>query len=106
MYWPLNVPPARTRISTRLRNQQIAKASRHQSRHEAMKVMGKSIMPSTIAPQPASTSGNKIDLEPEFWQTLSPYHPARPLKSVVSRFEEGKALRARTPREAHADWTP
>ena len=61
----------------------------------------------TPAPvEPAPTPGKEIDFDPEFWQTMDPYHPGRPLESVVSRFEKGKTLRARTPREAHADWTP
>lgn len=47
-----------------------------------------------------------IGLIPEFWQTKEPYHPGRPLESAISRFEKGKELRERTPRRAHADWSP
>jgi len=47
--------------------------------------------------------GQVIHLDPGFWQTPEPYHPARPLESAVSRYEKGKALRVRTAREAHAD---
>ncbi len=60
---------------------------------------------STTAAVEASP-GKTIDLDLEFWQTPDPYHPARPLESAESRFEKGKALRDRTPREAHADWKP
>ena len=58
------------------------------------------------AVEPASTPGNEIGLDPEFWQTAESYHPARPLESAESRLEKGKALRESTPREAHADWAP
>jgi hypothetical protein len=68
--------------------------------------MGKSTKPSRRVHKPASSPGITIDLYPEFWQTLNPYHPAQPLESGKIRFEKGKSLRARTPREAHADWTP
>jgi uncharacterized protein (DUF2252 family) len=45
-------------------------------------------------------------LEPEFWQTLPPYDPHRPLESVESRIEKGRSLREKTPREAHAECVP
>jgi len=54
----------------------------------------------------ASRQYKGIDLVPESWQTMDPYHPRRPLESIASRFEEGKALRERAPREAHAGWKP
>ncbi len=54
----------------------------------------------------AAPTSNVAKLDPEFWQTVEPYHPGRPLESVVSRYEKGKELRERTPREAHADWSP
>jgi uncharacterized protein (DUF2252 family) len=62
--------------------------------------------------QPAVTkvlplNGEVTGLTPEFWQTHeAPYHPRMPLESVADRFEKGKALRARTPVEAHAEWKP
>ncbi len=40
-------------------------------------------------------AGSNRILEPEFWQTTDPYHPARPLASAESRFEKEKALRER-----------
>lgn len=52
------------------------------------------------------TPGKARSLTPEFWQTMEPYHPGRPLESTESRYEKGKLLRERLPREAHADWTP
>jgi uncharacterized protein (DUF2252 family) len=62
---------------------------------------------STLAPaKPASSPSKVVELDPEFWQTQPPYHPRRPLESVQSRVEKGRALRERTPREAHADWVP
>ncbi len=62
---------------------------------------------STSAPVAAESSPNKVaEMDQESWQTRDPYHPRRPLESVVSRIEKGKALRERTPREAHADWSP
>ncbi|MFN0197216.1 MAG: DUF2252 domain-containing protein [Planctomycetaceae bacterium] len=42
----------------------------------------------------------------EFWQTAAPYEPLRPLESWETRYEHGKELRLRTPREVHAAWTP
>ncbi len=54
----------------------------------------------------AISSGKIAELIPEFWQSVEPYHPGRPLESAVSRYEKGKELRERTPREAHADWSP
>lgn len=42
----------------------------------------------------------------EFWQTTAPYNPLRPLDSRDTRYEQGKALRDKTPRESHADWKP
>jgi uncharacterized protein (DUF2252 family) len=59
-----------------------------------------------IEVEPAPNPENVIGLDPEFWQTIDPYHPARPLESAESRYEVGKSLRDRTPREAHADWSP
>jgi uncharacterized protein (DUF2252 family) len=56
--------------------------------------------------EPASSPNNVMTLDPEFWQSGEKYHPRRPLESVVSRRELGYSLRAQTPREAHADWTP
>jgi uncharacterized protein (DUF2252 family) len=62
---------------------------------------------STSAPvEPASSPSKAVELDPEFWQTREPYHPRRPLESVLSRVEKGKALRKQTPLEAHADWAP
>ena len=61
------------------------------------------------APENSTTvigSAKLAELFSEFWQTKDPYHPGRPLESVVSRYEKGKELRERTPREAHADWSP
>jgi uncharacterized protein (DUF2252 family) len=44
-------------------------------------------------------------LAPEFWQTTDePYHPLTPLETFEHRFERGKALRVRTPLEAHGEW--
>jgi uncharacterized protein (DUF2252 family) len=54
----------------------------------------------------AISPGKIADLDPEFWHTKDPYHPGRPLESAISRFEKGKELRERTPRGAHADWSP
>ncbi|MEK6260921.1 MAG: DUF2252 domain-containing protein [Planctomycetota bacterium] len=53
----------------------------------------------TVAPHP-------MEGLREFWQTTTPYDPVRPLDSWQTRFEQGKALRVRTPRESHAAWTP
>ena len=62
---------------------------------------------STLAPvKPESSPSEVVKLDPEFWQTQPPYHPRRPLESVESRLDKGRALRAQTPREAHADWVP
>lgn len=47
-----------------------------------------------------------VTLVPEFWQTTDPYHPRRPLESAATRYEMGKAVRGRTPREDHSDWAP
>ena len=58
------------------------------------------------ATEPEFSPDIEIGLNPEFWQTPEPYHPARPMESAESLFEKGAALRERTPREAHADWTP
>lgn len=55
---------------------------------------------------PAIGSGNVAKMIPEFWQTKDPYHPGRPLESAVSRSEKGMALRDRSPRRSHADWSP
>ncbi len=60
--------------------------------------------PAAVEPPP--NSGKETDQRSEFWQTLDAYHPARPLESATSRLEKGQALRSRTPREAHAGWTP
>jgi uncharacterized protein (DUF2252 family) len=46
------------------------------------------------------------EMHQESWQTAEPYHPHRPLESTASRLEFGRALRERSPREAHAEWTP
>ena len=44
-------------------------------------------------------------LSPEFWQTPEDsYRPHIPMETVEHRFERGKALRARTPLEAHGEW--
>lgn len=59
---------------------------------------------STAAPAEPLSPYRPVDLIPEFWQTKDPYHPGRPLESAISRFEMGKAVRERTPREAHSDW--
>jgi uncharacterized protein (DUF2252 family) len=56
--------------------------------------------------EPASPPSKVAELDPEFWQTQPPYHPRRPLESVESRVEKGRALREQTPREAHARWAP
>jgi len=61
---------------------------------------------SPLTVETPNSAGIDIGLNPEFWQTPEPYHPARPLESAESRAEKGKAFRERTPREAHADWTP
>jgi len=62
---------------------------------------------STLAPAvPTSSPSDVAELDPEFWQTRATYDPRRPLESIESRVEKGKALRERTPREVHADWTP
>ncbi|HYV34635.1 MAG TPA: DUF2252 family protein, partial [Gemmataceae bacterium] len=62
---------------------------------------------SILAPVKPDSSPSKIaELAPEFWQTQPTYHPRRPLESVDSRVEKGRALRERAPREAHAEWTP
>ena len=42
----------------------------------------------------------------EFWQTTAPFDPVRSLDSWESRYEQGKTLREKTPRESHASWTP
>ncbi|MCE9604924.1 MAG: DUF2252 domain-containing protein [Planctomycetia bacterium] len=47
-----------------------------------------------------------MDGQREFWQTTAPFDPARSLDSSESRYQQGKALRLRTPREDHAAWTP
>lgn len=62
---------------------------------------------SALAPVDPASARNKVaELDPEFWQTRPPYDPRRPLESVESRVEKGRALREQTPREAHAHWTP
>ena len=62
---------------------------------------------STLAPErPASLHGGIAALMPEFWQTQPGYDPLRPLESVESRVEKGRARREQTPREAHAAWEP
>lgn len=47
-----------------------------------------------------------VEDQREFWQTTAPFDPARKLDCVENRYEQGKALRERTPREAHGTWTP
>ncbi len=61
-----------------------------------------------LADQPPKTAAAPRDLESlrEFWQTTTPYEPLRPLDSWETRYERGKELRERTPRESHAIWTP
>ncbi len=62
---------------------------------------------STLAQaKPTSSPGKVAELDPEFWQTRPPYDPRRPLESVESRVQKGRALRGQRPREAHADWAP
>jgi uncharacterized protein (DUF2252 family) len=62
---------------------------------------------STLAlAEPPYAPSNVAELDPEFWQTRPPYDPRRPLESVESRVEKGRAQREQKPREAHADWTP
>lgn len=41
----------------------------------------------------------------EYWQTTADrYDPLRAHESIDSRYEKGKALRRRVPRESHAEW--
>ena len=72
-----------------------------------MKAAAPSLRRASMRKNAASRPANEVGLVPEFWQTPEePYHPRRPLESVVSRFEKGSALRKQTSREAHGDWKP
>ena len=61
-----------------------------------------------LAEQPTVTTAAPRDLKDlrEFWHTNSPFDPVRALDSWETRFEQGKALRERTPRESHGNWQP
>ncbi len=58
--------------------------------------------------QPPETSAAPRNLasQREFWQTSAAYDPLQPMGSRETRYEQGNALRAQTPRGAHATWTP
>lgn len=49
------------------------------------------------------TSPESLKLR-EFWHTDAPFDPSSKLDSMQTRYEQGKALRERTPRESHAEW--
>ena len=48
----------------------------------------------------------KASLTPEFWHDTGTYDPHIGLDPWRKRRAAGKALRAETPREAHAGWSP
>ena len=53
-----------------------------------------------------ATTLHDLESQREFWQTMAPYDPARPLDSWQTRYELGKSLREQTPRESHSIWMP
>jgi uncharacterized protein (DUF2252 family) len=57
-------------------------------------------------PARTSTASAALKGRREFWQTTAPFDPEHALDSWEHRYAQGKALRAETPRESHADWTP
>jgi uncharacterized protein (DUF2252 family) len=65
-----------------------------------------STIPSTSLPVEARASIQEMASQREYWQTAAPYDPSITLASRETRYEQGKELRDKTPREAHAEWTP
>src|SRR6187549_2952812 len=61
---------------------------------------------STLQSPQANSDPDGLDAPREFWQTTSPYDPARKLDSWEVRYQQGKGLRERVPRESHGTWTP
>jgi hypothetical protein len=57
-------------------------------------------------PTETNTTSRGLNGGREFWQTTTPFDPKQTLDSWQTRYEQGKALRGRSPREAHAAWSP
>jgi hypothetical protein len=47
-----------------------------------------------------------LEASSEYWTNLQKYNPLQSQDSVETRFDAGKTLRNKVPRESHANWNP